>query len=44
MGDKGERCGGWWTNKEIAVFRAKTRARWLASLNNGRRRYGRPRG
>lgn len=43
MGDKGKRCGSWYTNKEIAAFRAKTRARWLNGLRNGRKRYARSR-
>lgn len=43
MGDKGNRGGGYYTNKEIAAFRAKTHAQWLNGLRNGRKRYSRSR-
>ncbi len=40
--DKNRRYVGGWSMKDLAISRAKTRARWLASLRNGRKRYSRP--
>jgi hypothetical protein len=41
MGEKGDRSGGGFTTKDLNQIRAKMKAKWLASLRNGRRRYSR---
>jgi hypothetical protein len=42
MGEKGNRnSGGGYTMKELNHARAKTKAKWLASLQSGRRRNSR---
>jgi hypothetical protein len=41
MGEIGNRSSSGYSTQELNRARAKTKAKWLASLRNGRRRYSR---